>query len=172
VTELPFGTFVLLMQPIHLAIGIAEGVITAAVLCFVLQMRPELLDFYAKGQGEASRRGALSLGKTLAALLAMAAVIGGGLSLFASAYPDGLEWSMERTAGTTELERDGGVYESAAAFQEATAFMPDYDFKSAGEDGSTFGTSTAGIAGGTLTLALACAAGTIVSAFKKRGRDA
>jgi cobalt/nickel transport system permease protein len=169
VTELPFGTFVLLMQPIHLAIGVIEGIITAAVLCFVYQMRPEMLDFRTDGAREtADARGALTPGKTLLALLAMAAVIGGGLSLFASAYPDGLEWSMERTAGTTELEREGGAYESAASLQEATAFMPDYAFKSDGEDGSALGTSTAGIVGGALTLALACAAGALVSSFKKR----
>ena len=32
ITELPFGAFVALMQPIHLAIGLVEGLITAAVL--------------------------------------------------------------------------------------------------------------------------------------------
>jgi len=31
-TELPFGSFVLLMQPIHLAIGVVEGLVTAAVV--------------------------------------------------------------------------------------------------------------------------------------------
>ena len=31
------------MQPIHLAIGLVEGLITAAVLLFVYESRPELL---------------------------------------------------------------------------------------------------------------------------------
>ena len=35
ITELPFGAFVAVMQPIHLAIGAVEGLITAAVLLFV-----------------------------------------------------------------------------------------------------------------------------------------
>ena len=43
VTDLPFTVFVAAMQPIHLAIGLVEGVITAAVLCFVYDARPELL---------------------------------------------------------------------------------------------------------------------------------
>lgn len=43
VTELPFHTFVLLMQPIHLAISFVEGIITAGILNFVYQMRPEIL---------------------------------------------------------------------------------------------------------------------------------
>ena len=37
ITELPFGAFFALMQPIHLAIGLVEGLITAAVLLFVYQ---------------------------------------------------------------------------------------------------------------------------------------
>ena len=43
VSQLPFATFALLMQPIHLAIGIVEGVVTAAVVTFVWQARPEVL---------------------------------------------------------------------------------------------------------------------------------
>ena len=43
ITALPFGAFAALMQPIHLAIGLVEGGITAAVLLFVYQTRPELL---------------------------------------------------------------------------------------------------------------------------------
>ena len=33
--ELPFGTFVLMMQPVHLAIGIVEGFVTAGVIGYV-----------------------------------------------------------------------------------------------------------------------------------------
>ena len=43
-TELPFGTFVLLMQPIHLAIGVVEGLVTAAVVSFVWKARPEIIE--------------------------------------------------------------------------------------------------------------------------------
>jgi cobalt/nickel transport system permease protein len=177
VTELPFSTFLILMQPIHLAIGVIEGFITAAVLCFVFQMRPELLEFTgtfgefgeSAGTERNAPKGAMSFGRTLIVLLAIAALVGGGLSLYASAYPDGLEWSMEKTAGTTELERTGSAYEISAGVQEVTAFMPDYDFKSAGGDGSAFGTSVAGIVGGVMTLALACAVGVVITASKKHG---
>ena len=37
---LPFGAFLLAMQPIHLAIGAVEGCITAAVLVFLYEARP------------------------------------------------------------------------------------------------------------------------------------
>ena len=40
ITELPFAAFVGIMQPIHLAIGLVEGLITSAVLLFVYETRP------------------------------------------------------------------------------------------------------------------------------------
>ncbi|MBU1183931.1 MAG: energy-coupling factor ABC transporter permease, partial [Proteobacteria bacterium] len=46
-SELPFGAFVLLMQPIHLAIGIVEGFITAGVINYVQSARPEILESMA-----------------------------------------------------------------------------------------------------------------------------
>jgi cobalt/nickel transport system permease protein len=168
VTELPFAAFVTLMLPIHLAIGVVEGLITAAALCFVRQMRPELLEFGSAGS--ISGEGSLSFKKTLLALLTLAAVVGGGLSLHASAYPDGLEWSVEKIAGTAEIERSGGVYDASAGMREATAIMPDYDFKSSdgGErEDLVPGTSVAGIVGGVMTLLLACVIGAAISASKR-----
>lgn len=49
--------------------------------------------------------------------------------MFASANPDGLEWSMEKVAGTTELDAKGAAYQKAADIQEWTALLPDYAFK-------------------------------------------
>lgn len=144
ITELPFGVFVATMQPIHLAIGLVEGVITAVVLCFVHEARPELL-WGAKGKEE----GRFSLKKTLGILAGAAAVIGGVLSLFASAFPDGLEWSMEKVAGTTELATAGGVYDTFANIQEATSFLPDYTLK--GSE-SAIGTTISGIVGAAIVL--------------------
>ena len=46
VTELPFSTFVILMQPIHLAIGLVEGILTGCVLIFIYNAKPELLIGY------------------------------------------------------------------------------------------------------------------------------
>ena len=62
ITELPFSAFLLAMQPIHLAIGAVEGLITAAVLSFVYSARPELL--YCSYASANENR--LSVGKTLA----------------------------------------------------------------------------------------------------------
>ena len=140
VTELPFVTFLATMQPIHLAIGLVEGLITGAVLVFVHEARPELLFCY----GETGKEGRFSLKQTVGLLAAVTIVIGGLLSLFASSHPDGLEWSMERVAGTTELEATGQVYRSFASLQEVTSLLPDYAFR--GSE-SLLGTSFSGVIG-------------------------
>ena len=141
ITELPFGTFVMAMQPIHLAIGLVEGLITAAVLCFIYDARPELL--WGIGQAEKSE-GRLTAGRTLGLLAILTALAAGILSLFASALPDGLEWAMERTAGTSELAGSGAVYEKAEGIQNALSFLPDYAFK--GSE-SAAGTTVSGLVG-------------------------
>lgn len=149
ITDLPFMTFVATMQPIHLAIGLVEGLITAAVLCFVHEARPEML---WGTQSVEKKAGRLSWKKTLVILAVAATLIGGGLSLVASAYPDGLEWSMEKITGSTELEAEGSLYEDAAKVQETTALLPDYAFK--GSD-SALGTTVSGIVGG-LVVVVVC----------------
>ncbi|MDR0583558.1 MAG: energy-coupling factor ABC transporter permease [Treponema sp.] len=163
ITALPFGAFVVLMQPIHLAIGIVEGIVTAAVLDFVFTMRPEILE---SSGGGASLPAGIPVRKVLIALGVATLVVGGILSIFASAYPDGLEWSMEGAAGTAELEAEGPAFRQAEAIQEATAFMPDYGFP-ADEEGSAAGTAVAGIVGSLLTCALAGLAGFVIWRVKK-----
>ncbi len=164
VTELPFGFFVGTMQPIHLAIGFVEGLITAAVLVFVHEARPELL----WGIGESTSdnvEGKLSYKKTIIALAVAALLCGGVVSLAASAFPDGLEWSMEKVAGTTELEAEGGAYDAAAGIQEATSLLPDYAFKNSE---SVAGTSFSGIVGSLVVVAVSVGACYAFRFFKKK----
>ncbi|HWR18227.1 MAG TPA: energy-coupling factor ABC transporter permease [Clostridia bacterium] len=163
ITELPFSVFLVMMQPIHLAIGIAEGIITAAVLAFVYKLRPEILESTSERREMGKT---VSVKKAVIALAIITLVVGGGLSLFASTYPDGLEWSMEKVAGTAELEAAGGIYDGAAAAQDAAAFMPDYAFKSDAENAA--GTSVAGIIGSIVTFAIAGAIGIIIAWVKKK----
>ena len=158
ITELPFGAFVSLMQPIHLAIGLIEGLITAAVLCFVLESRPELLRD-VQPTGDPSKH---SLKTTIAVLAAVALVVGGGLSLLASSNPDGLEWALFGNAESGYAENMGldednfGVSSSAAekaeSIQEKTSFLPDYSF--ANSDSSA-GTTVSGIVGAALVAVVA-----------------
>lgn len=169
VTALPFSVFVLLMQPIHLAIGIVEGIITAAVINFVYAVRPEIPESSVNGGPIGT---GISLKKTLVCLGALTLVTGGLFSLFASAYPDGLEWAMEKTlsagGGEKELEAEGPVFRRAEAIQEATAFMPDYGFPAAdGEEGPAAGTTAAGVLGSILTCILAGGTGYLIYRLKK-----
>ena len=104
VSDLPFSTFLLLMQPIHLFIGIAEGLVTAVVVLFVYRAQPELL---ARTAARRSLRG-LRLWPVVVALAVAALVAGAGLARLASTRPDGLEWSIAG-AESAAAPRDGGA---------------------------------------------------------------
>ncbi|MCM1496980.1 MAG: energy-coupling factor ABC transporter permease [Clostridium sp.] len=162
VTELPFRIFLAAMQPIHLAIGCVEGAITAVVLVFINEARPELL---WNNQEKDKREGRLSHKQTIAVLAVAALVIGGLLSLLASAYPDGLEWSMERVAGTAELEAEGGIYTMSEKIQSLTALLPDYAWKNSE---SAAGTIFSGILGGIVVIAVCVAVCYILKYFRRR----
>lgn len=162
VTELPFTVFLAAMQPIHLAIGFVEGLITAAVLVFVHEARPELLWGVSSDD---TAKGKLSFKPTIAVLAVAAAICGGVVSLFASSFPDGLEWSMEKVAGTTELEAVGGAYDAAAKVQEATSLLPDYAFK--GSE-SAVGTSFSGIVGALVVVLVTVGACYAFKFFKSK----
>ncbi len=181
ISALPFSTFVLLMQPIHLAIGVVEGLVTAAVVLFVLRAQPELLERTAARKPLAG----LKLKPVLAGLAVAAVLAGGALAWFASSDADGLEWSIARVTGTEEeLAAASATHETAAELQDSIAILPDYAFKegeatgdAAASDGAgeaeggpveeeaavwpavDAGTSVSGIVGGLIVLALAVAIG-------------
>ena len=164
ITELPFTVFLATMQPIHLAIGAVEGLITAAVLVFIYEARPEML----WGVSESDLEGKFTWKKTILTLAVFAAAIGGILSLFASSFPDGLEWSMEKVAGTSELEANGAVYDFFAKIQQTTSFLPDYALKNSD---SAAGTSLSGIVGALIVVALCVGAAYLLKFFKNKDRE-
>ena len=175
IADLPFSTFVLLMQPIHLGIGIVEGLVTAAVVGFVWKAHPHIL---ALVKSAAPAKAHTHSHKPLLIGLAMFAVVAGGmLSWFASTHPDGLEWAIKGVSGQAELEAPkAGVHGAMAWMQEKLAFLPDYNFKKpaeekegkpaeekGGKEGEwpevSAGKSLAGIVGAALTLLMAGAIG-------------
>ncbi|GAA0179852.1 energy-coupling factor ABC transporter permease [Clostridium sediminicola] len=180
-TELPFVSFLILMQPIHLAIGIIEGVVTASVVSFVWKARPEILEKSALGQSLEE----VSIRRISLALLICTLIIGGGLSWFASSNPDGLEWSVAKHVEIDELQGEGEIYSKASNIQEKTAFLPDYGFKFFGSEETQIenkeqtdawpkvsaGTSISGILGGTITLLLAMVTGGVIVFFKRRRKQ-
>lgn len=167
ISALPFRAFVMLMQPIHLAIGVVEGLATAVLVGFLASARPEAL-VSAPGISGAGVR----LRSVIAGLLLAAAMTGGVLSWFASARPDGLEWAITHITGQGDLEgSQDGPHVRAARFQKGTALLPGYGFKQS-ETGNAdavspsepwpavnAGTSFSGIVGGLLTLGMAGALG-------------
>jgi len=178
ISSLPFSTFVTLMQPIHLAIGIVEGLVTASVVSFVYKARPEILQcaLHAKPIGN------FPIKNTVLAFLAAAIVIGGLTSWYASEHPDGLEWSIRKITGSENVvAAKSGVHGALAGIQEKTALLPDYNFKGSDavkkegtiqpaaeankEAENKLGRSVSGVLGGFITLALAALIGYIL---KKR----
>jgi len=176
-TALPFGTFLLMMQPIHLAIGIVEGFVTAGVINYVRAARPEILDSSASAIPLAA---GTSLRNVIIGFIALAVVTGGALSWFASAHPDGLEWSIAKVTGKGKLpEQEHGVPAALKSVQEKTAFLPDYGFKpAAGEPRAKeekpawpnvdAGTSVSGLIGAVLVLAIAFGIGWVIRVFRRK----
>lgn len=165
ITELPFAAFVTVMQPIHLAIGLIEGLVTAAVLVFIYEARPELLYL---NSGASQEEGRFSFRKTLAILAVVTVVVGGLLSLVASSNPDGLEWSMEKLTGSTELEAQGDIYQTAETIQGTTTLLPDYAFP--GSDAAV-GTAFSGVIGGAIVVIVCVGASGLFKFFRKRKSD-
>ncbi|MBI5557232.1 MAG: energy-coupling factor ABC transporter permease [Deltaproteobacteria bacterium] len=174
ISSLPFATFVGLMQPIHLAIGIVEGLVTATVVAFVYKARPEIV----AGAMASQPVGTAPLRRILFSFLAAALLTGGVVSWFASENPDGLEWAIARVTGAEEVAAgESPLHHGLADLQEKVAFLPDYSFRqgvatdhgatvSAGETGqdkaSRLGTSVAGGVGALLSLAIAFCLGFVL----------
>ncbi len=164
VTQLPFGAFVLAMQPIHLAIGLVEGLITSAVLCFIYEARPEIL---WNGNNKIEKEARFSYKKTIAILSCLVVIIAGGFSLLASSNPDGLEWSIEKLTGNTEIEsKENNVYQTAQSIQDTTTILPDYSFENSD---NSLGTSVSGIVGCIITVVFLLIVGYIIKLKRKKG---
>lgn len=160
ISSLPFSTFAEIMLPIHLAIGVVEGFVTATVIAFVTKARPDII----QNDSGTLPLGQRSLRPLLLAFLAAALITGGVFSWFASTNPDGLEWSIARATGKEELQSPKtGFHSMLATFQKKSALLPDYSFSNlaaqpakgqAARNEERLGASVSGIAGGLATLSL------------------
>jgi len=179
-SELPFGAFVLLMQPLHLAIGMVEGLVTAGVISYVRSARPELSSSLAASRPpEAS----VSLKNVVVGFAMLTLITGGALSWFASTHPDGLEWAIQKVTGKTELvEQKHGIALVLKDIQEKTAILPDYNFKpdadaakrnekAPARPGIEAGTSVAGIVGAMIVLGFILLIGLGIKTIRRRHRQ-
>lgn len=158
ISSLPCKGFLILMLPIHLPIGIVEGVVTAAIISMLREARPDMF-------GMSQPASMLPSLRTVVASFAVAAVIAAcGLSLLASKNPDGLEWAVSRITGSETLAgAPDSIRASLAGLQEKTSFLPDYSFKKqpdavnrpeTSKNSEIAGTSLSGLVGGAITLLL------------------
>jgi len=158
-TDLPFRAFLLVMQPIHLAIGLVEGMVTLALLTFLRKARPELPQ--SVGPGGVTRRATMALG-----LLTL--LLGGWGAWYASKHPDGLEWAIQRIAGQQAPQPAATAWHGRLAqVQTGTAILPDYQLKDSRET-SRAATSLACVLGGLITLVLVAGTGWILHLRKRR----
>lgn len=118
------------MTGIHILIGVGEGLITGGVLTYLATARPDLLP----GEQREFRGWVVPVVSIL--------LIAGVLSLFASAFPDGLDWVSEQT-GFDKLSENVRV----------VVPTPFADYKVPGLD--KIGTSIAGIIGSIVCFGLA-----------------
>ena len=123
VSALEWSHFLSVMALIHLPIGIVEGVATAAVLVFVARTRPDLIDTASRKPSKKS------LARAVVWFAVATVVIIGVVVWFASANPDGLEWSIEKVAGVEEVEPEHPTVVSVLAGKVAksTSIMPGYE---------------------------------------------
>lgn len=119
ITSLPTDMFLSFMLPIHLAIGVIEGLATAAVLIFLSKYTPGVLGMASDHMHAAPRKG---IKRALIFFGIAALVLAGTFTWIACADPDGLEWSIQRVSGIAEM--------TSAALP--TAVMPDYNSTFAG----------------------------------------
>ena len=145
ITELPFGAFVALMQPIHLAIGLVEGLVTAAVLVFVYVV--------------AVVGGGLSL-------VASSNPDGLEWALFGNS-----EAGYSENMGLDEesFGVESSVADTAAAIQEKTAFLPDYAFA---DSDSAAGTTVSGLVGSAMVAVFALGVCAVGGFFRKKNKTA
>ena len=164
VLVVPFKTFFITMMGVHLLVGIVEGIITAAVLIYLTQTRPDLTIINCNCKPRISK--AIFYSLAIIIIIATAA----GLSLMASENPDGLEWSyLERPnqpGFAPMIENENKIISSVDKFQSRYTLAPDYSKRQAaigtiaGSESieasqvSAGWTSFAGVAGSALTMFL------------------
>lgn len=127
VTALSWGSFFTLMTSIHLAIGTVEGIATGFLLYFVAKSRPALLLHEAPGGADVEPKRSVRPVLTVFAVLALFFAI--AFTWIASSYPDGLEWSIERMTGATDVINNTAAATRSAfsSLQSSTSVIPDYE---------------------------------------------
>lgn len=102
-TSADVGLFASLMQSIHLAIGLVEGLFTAAVI--LIAQRTQLSKEFSY------------------TISALSLILAGVISQFASSKPDGLEWSLLNMSDSFVAQTQGYIYSISELIQSKAAIL-------------------------------------------------
>ena len=168
ISELPFKEFSMLMLPIHLPIGLMEGIITAFIVNTIKETRPELLL-----ESQEIRRSDFSLKKVYIGFAILTLLTGGFISWFASEHPDGLEWAIGKTGFAMEEAQTDTTKINLNKLQETTSILPDYNFPAAEQTkfSELSGRSISGIIGSIITLLIAIIAGITIKLVQAKTQN-
>ncbi len=160
IASIPVALFIMLMLPIHLAVGAVEGVGTALIVTYIYTNAPEVMEQSKPITTSGTTK------KVVVCFMLLAVLLGGIFALYASSFPDGLEWSINKITGREELIAPATyIHTFAAHIQKKIVPLPDYTFMNASGKSEHMGTSISGIAGGLLTLLMAAGLGLL---FRRR----
>lgn len=157
ITLLPLNKFLMLIVPVHFVIGVVEGILTASLLFFLFERHEFKGDFF-KSSTQHERQ-------VIRLFAILATITGGGLTLLASTYPDGLEWSVKQLAKSGHLVTGKTLQSTTASIQHSTSIMPGYTLNGIN---SAFAPSLAGLLGGLLTLLIILGGFFILRQLKNR----
>lgn len=175
IADLPFRSFLLVMQPIHLAIGVVEGLVTAGILNSIRVIEPARADSGPPAGGESG------FGRMILVFAVLAMLTAGGISWLSSSNPDGLEWAVRKLRGTVDMPGgDDRLSRGAARVQEMTAILPGYSLPGVNEEnGGTRGVTSreagltvSGLLGGLLVLGAVVVLGGGITFMRRRKRQA
>lgn len=159
VLVVPFGTFLITMLSVHFLVAFVEGLLTVAVLVYLQQVRPDIVKDALQGKVRLSKK------MVLVTFVIFTVFVGAGLSLLASEFPDGLEWSYAERPDQPEFEptvenKDSKIV-TVEDFQSKYSLLPDYTRRgsalgrlNAEAESARGWTSFAGVTGAVVTMAV------------------
>ncbi len=155
VLKVPFTSFLLTMETLHLITSVIEGFITAAVVTYILKVRPQVINT------QCSKESSYSLRKVFATFAIATLIMATVLSILASEKPDALEWSYKERPDQANFEpiidNNSEKIQAVDDFASKIAIMPDYSSPKAKQSEAAISngwTSLAGVLGALITMGL------------------
>lgn len=124
---IPLSQFLAVMIGVHLVIALCEGAVTFVVIAYLRYVKPELLGVESTVAEKALLRP--GYGIVSFSLIITAFLLAGVVSWFASAWPDGLEWSYKHHRYADAQQNIGNESQFVASvdqWQNKWSLMSDY----------------------------------------------